>query len=92
MYMRIKAPLVKIPPSDGSTQTEVPKAVSQKTHSLAEGDSSPNMRMILQQFPIYGTNQQNNENICKIVECIVNAQDVLTRKINEIEQKNSAHL
>ena len=90
IYNLIKAHLGKIAPSDGSAHTEVPRAMYRGPHGKGAVESSPNIRMILQQLPIYGTNQQNNQNIGQIIECIVNAQDVLTRRMDEIEQKNSS--
>ena len=92
MYKCIKARLCKIAPPDGSTRTEEPRAVYRKPHGKGEVESSPTMRMILQQFPINGTNQQNNQNMCQIVKCIVNAHDTLTMRMDKIENKNSSTL
>ena len=92
MHNRIKVFFGKIAPSDRSIHTEVPKAVYQKPHSKAEVESSPTMKMILQKFPMHGNNQQNNQNICQLVECLINEQDVLTRRMDKIEQKKSSTL
>ena len=90
MYTRIKSHSNSSAPSNESTRTDAPRAVYQEPPSKINVVSSPNGRRILQEFPICGANQQTNQNICNIVDCILNAQNELKSRMDKIEQKLSS--
>ena len=90
LYTRMKSHPNRSALTDESTHTDAPIAVYQKPSSKINAASSPNGRRILQQFPICGTNQQTNQNICDMFNCILNAQDELTNRMDKIEEKVSS--
>ena len=90
MYTRIKSHSNSSAPSDESLHSDAPRAVYQKPPSKIHVVSSPKGRRISQEFSICGANQQNNQNIYNIVDCILNAHNELSSRMDKIEQKLSS--
>ena len=76
--------------SHDTAHTTVPRQVYQTPHIKTKVGKSPEARTTSDDSNIYGDNQQVIEKIYNIVDRMASAQDVLTRRIDKIEEEISS--